>query len=106
MKKKSIGVFGVGKDDEMASARGRVGRVWIGGGELGPAKSIGIKEPETVLCERIIVRVDAAMDDELWRRAWAGGGCVGVSWGGDKERICGRVLEGKGWVAGIGLRWW
>lgn len=66
VKKKSIGVFGIGKDDEMASAWGRMGRVWIGGSNFRPTEGVGIKKPETILCDGVVISAETAVYDKLW----------------------------------------
>lgn len=107
MKEESVGVIGVGENDEMTGAWGGMGRVWIGRGDFGPAEGVGVEEPETVICDGVVVLVKAAMDDKVWGgRAGAGGGSMGVSWGGNEEGIGGCVFEREGWIAGVRLGWW
>lgn len=109
MKEESVWVIGVGKDDEMASARSGMGRVWIGGCEFGPAEGVGVKKPETVLCDGMVISVETAVYDEVWsvgRGAWTSGSGVGVSWRRDNEGVCGCVLQRERRVTGVRLCRW
>lgn len=95
VEKEGVGVFGgVGEDDEVACARGRVRRVGISGGDFRPAEGVGVEEPEAVVCDGVIVGVETTVDDEVFGvRAGVSGSCsVGVSRGGDEEGIGGCVF--------------